>query len=67
MPEKLEIIAKPCNSATCPTIYKDEQGRIFIQGSKLTADTRASISVSEDEEVVEISPDLLEYLRSAQA
>ena len=67
MSNSLQVLIKPCFSGSCPALYQDEQGRIFIQGSKLTADTRASISVSEDEEVVEISPDLLEYLRSAQA
>ena len=67
MSNSLQILIKPCVSGSCPALYKDEQGRIFIQGSKLIADTRESISVSEDEEVVEISPDLLDYLRSTQA
>ena len=64
MPEKLEIIAKPCNSATCPTIYKDEQGRFFIQGTQLQTADRQDVALGEGEAIVEIDSSLLESLRS---
>lgn len=67
MSNSLQVLIKPCANGSCPALYQDEQGRIFIQGSKLAPDTRTSISVAEDEEVVEISPELLDYLRSSQA
>ena len=52
MSEKLEIIAKPCGSATCPTLYKDAQGRLFLQGTQLITTGRQDIALSEDEAVV---------------
>ena len=64
MPDKLEVIAKPCNSATCPTIYKDGQGRFFIQGSQLLATDRQDVALGEGEAIVEIDSTLLEALRS---
>ena len=64
MPDKLEIIAKPCNSATCPTIYKDGQGRFFIQGTQLQATDRQDVALGEGEAIVEIDRTLLEALRS---
>ena len=64
MPEKLEIIAKPCGSATCPTIYKDEQGRFFLQGTQLEATHRQDVTVGDGEAVVEIDASLLDALRA---
>lgn len=64
MLEELEIIAKPCGSATCPTLYKDQQGRFFLQGSQLVTSDRQDVTVREDEAVVEIDPSLLDALRA---
>lgn len=64
MSEQLEVLIKPCGSGTCPAIYKDQQDRLFIQGSKLGTMARQGIEVGDHEEVVEISSDLLEYLRT---
>ncbi|MEM6837874.1 MAG: hypothetical protein AAF609_13575 [Cyanobacteria bacterium P01_C01_bin.120] len=64
MSEQLEVLIKPCGSGTCPAIYRDEQNRLFIQGNKLGVSARQGIDVGNHEEVVEISGDLLEYLRT---
>ena len=64
MSNQLEVLIKPCSSGTCPAIYKDKQDRLYIQGSKLTAPARGQIAIADHEEVVEISGELLEYLRS---
>ncbi|NEZ67713.1 hypothetical protein D0962_33975 [Leptolyngbyaceae cyanobacterium CCMR0082] len=64
MPEKLEIIAKPCSGGTCPTIYKDEQGRFFLQGNLLQTTDRQDVAVGDDEAVVEIDTSLLDALRT---
>ena len=66
MSNQLKVLAKPCGNGSCPTVYQDDQGRIFIQGSKLGSSARDSIAIATHEEVVEISPELLSYLRSAQ-
>jgi hypothetical protein len=49
----------------CPALYQDPQGRVFVQGSKLPQGTRAELGVSEHEEVVEITPELINFLRSS--
>lgn len=64
MSRQLEIVAKPCGGGTCPTIYKDESGKLFLQGTKLPTADKQSIAIADHEEVVEISPDLLEALRN---
>lgn len=64
MSNQLEVLIQPCSSGTCPAIYRDEQNRLFIQGSKLGTLARKEIAIADHEEVVEISGDLLEYLRT---
>lgn len=64
MPEKLEIIAKPCSGGTCPTIYKDEQGRFYLQGAQLEATNRQDVAIGNGEAVVEIDASLLNALRT---
>ncbi|NEQ47578.1 MAG: hypothetical protein F6K00_30155 [Leptolyngbya sp. SIOISBB] len=64
MSEQLELLIKPCGSGTCPAIYRDEQNRLFIQGNKLGAPARQGIDVGDHEEVVELTNELLTYLRS---
>lgn len=64
MSNQLQVLIKPCSSGTCPAIYKDEEGRLFIQGNKLAPIQKEGIAVAEHEEVVEISTDLIDYLRT---
>ena len=64
---KLKVLMKPCDSGMCPILYQDESGRVFVQGTKLRQVDRSQIALSEDEEVVQISPDILTFLRAYQA
>ncbi len=64
---KLKVLMKPCDSGMCPILYQDESGRVFVQGTKLRQVDRSEIALSEDEEVVQISPDILTFLRAYQA
>ena len=66
MSNQLKVLVKPCGNGACPAIYQDDQGRIFIQGNKLDTSTRGGVAIATHEEVVEITPELLSYLRSAQ-
>jgi hypothetical protein len=67
MPEpKLKVLMKPCDSGMCPSLYQDESGRVFVQGTKLSQVDRSQIALTENEEVVQISPDILMFLRSHQ-
>ena len=63
---QLKVLLKPCSSSTCPALYQDAQGHVFIQGSKLSQSARTDIAVADHEEVVQISEDLLTFLRSRQ-
>lgn len=60
----LRTLLKPCNNGMCPALYTDEQGRVFVQGNRLTGASRTGVAVAAHEEVVEISPELLDFLRS---
>ena len=66
MSNQLKVLVKPCGNGSCPTIYQDDQGRVFVQGNKLDASARDGVAIANHEEVVEISPELLSYLRSNQ-
>jgi hypothetical protein len=61
----LKVLVRPCNSGMCPALYQDPQGRVFVQGNKLAQCVRAELGVSEHEEVVEITSELINFLRSS--
>ena len=63
--QNLKVLLSLCDSGMCPTLYTDPQGRVFVQGSKLASGTRTELGVPENEEVVEIAPELIEFLRSS--
>ena len=62
----LKILAKFCDLGTCPTLYQNEQGKVFVQGNVLPQIARAEIAVAGHEEIVELDPELLDFLRSYQ-
>jgi hypothetical protein len=47
----------------CPAVYSDEQGRVFVQGSRLTGAARDGITVGDHEDVVEVTPELIAFIR----
>lgn len=63
-PQGLKVLVRPCDSGMCPTLYADEAGRVFVQGSKLNPAEHAGLTVSNNEAVVEIAPDLIAFLKS---
>ncbi|MEM9217088.1 MAG: hypothetical protein AAGD25_22430 [Cyanobacteria bacterium P01_F01_bin.150] len=63
-PTGLTILARPCDSGTCPTLYVDEAGRVFVQGSKINRSEHSGLTIPEHEEVVELSPELIAFLKS---
>jgi hypothetical protein len=63
--KSLEVVATlECAGKSCPTIYKDEDGKVFIQGPRLRDELMQAINVGDNEEVVEISPEMLQVLRT---
>ena len=60
----LKVLVRPCDSGMCPALYTDEAGRVFVQGSKLNPIQHAGLMVPDHEAVVEISPELITFLKS---
>jgi len=52
-----------CGGGSCPAIYKDDNGRIFVQGSKIDHELRSQVAVPEHEELVELPRELLNILK----
>jgi hypothetical protein len=53
-----------CLGGECPTVYQDEtDGTIFIQGYKLDEDSKNNLSIKNNEEIIELSPVVIEMLR----
>lgn len=63
-PTGLTILIRPCDQGDCPTLYSDTDGRIFVQGNKLDSANHADMTVPDHEGVVEITPELIEFLKS---
>lgn len=64
---KLTLLAgNECAAQTCPAIYRDDEGRLFIQGNKLSPSLKAQISSAEHEEIVELNEELLAFLKTYQ-
>ena len=61
---ELKVLIRPCDSGMCPALYTDAEGRVFVQGSKLNRSTHNGLTVPEHEEVVEISPELIAFLKA---
>ena len=61
--QQLTALFLPCNSGMCPAVYSDEQGRVFVQGSRLTGAARDGITVGDHEDVVEVTPELIAFIR----
>lgn len=55
-----------CGDGTCPAVYKDDTGRIFIQGSKVESNLRNQVNIPDHEDIVELSPALLSILNAQQ-
>ena len=62
--KELKVLVRPCNSGMCPALFSNDEGRIFVQGSKLNRTNYAQMTVPDHEEVVEITPELIAYLKA---
>ncbi|ASC71504.1 hypothetical protein XM38_024560 [Halomicronema hongdechloris C2206] len=63
-PQGLTVLVRPCDSGMCPALYADAAGRMFVQGSKLNRTSHAGLTVLAHEEVVEITPELIAFLKA---
>ena len=63
-PQGLTVLTRPCDQGTCPTLYSDEDGRVFVQGNRLDRANHDGLTVAAHEEVVEITPELIDFLKA---
>jgi hypothetical protein len=52
-----------CGDGSCPAIYRDNSGRIFVQGTKVEALLKKLVFVPEHEEIVELPSELIALLK----
>jgi hypothetical protein len=68
MPSKLRIVAVDpynCLGGHCPTLYKSDDGKLYVQGFVVNGEVRALVDIPAGEDLVEISPGLVAALKSA--
>ena len=63
-PKLVMLTDSGCSGGTCPALYKDGEGRVFVHGKKLDARSKSEIAVGENEDVVEITKELIAFLTS---
>jgi len=66
MVPKLSIISggeSNCAGGQCPTVYRSDDGRIFVQGWKISDDIRRATMSATNEDMVEVPASLLTNLK----
>lgn len=52
-----------CSGGSCPTFYQTEDGKIFVQGNKMSDSDKSSFTIPYSEDIIEIPTELLDKLR----
>jgi hypothetical protein len=52
--------ARDCKGESCPAIHLSDDGRLFVQGRRASAEMRNAIALAADEDAVEVTSDLLQ-------
>jgi len=63
---KLQILAggeTGCAGGKCPTVYKDNDGKLYIQGYVTNKEIKLAAPLGENEDIVEISPELIAAIK----
>lgn len=63
---ELKVIANgeiACAGGKCPTIYKGTDGKFYIQGYVVKEEIKLGASLGGNEDLVEISSELIEAIR----
>lgn len=56
----LKVLADDgCGGGPCPTLYQDENGRVYIQGYFVNKDISNQVNLDNDETLVEVNEELL--------
>ena len=62
--QQLTVLISLCNSGMCPALYLDSTGKVFVQGTKLSSESRDELTVPGHEEIVEITPEILAFIKA---
>ncbi len=60
---RLTVISSICIGGKCPTAYRSDDGRLFIQGYKVDDSLKGTAGLPPGEDMVEISQELLDSLK----
>jgi len=60
---ELKVIGDGCAGKECPTVYQGSDGMLYIQGFKIPSELRDRIRCGSDEDVVRITPALIEVIK----
>lgn len=62
---KITILTKwvGCKNGSCPTVYKDELGRIFIQGFTVKNEDKENFEIPSNEDIIEIPKEFLDSIK----
>jgi hypothetical protein len=55
--------ATACMKGQCPTLYRDADGKLYVQGFRATSNVKERMGLPINEDVVEISESLLEAMK----
>ena len=66
MTMKLTVISggeSGCAGGQCPTVYRSEDGRVFVQGWRVADAIRVTVRPNDQEDLVEVPAELLKTLK----
>jgi hypothetical protein len=52
-----------CSGGSCPTFYQTEEGKIYVQGTKILDSDKVNFTIPYSEDIIEIPTELLDKLR----
>lgn len=54
-----------CRGGNCPSVYKDELGNFYVQGTRINAELKSSISMPDNEDMVRIPSALITVIKES--
>ena len=54
-----------CSGGTCPTVYEDEDGSLYVQGYDVRPETMSKVQLPHGESLVRIDRALVEAIKAS--
>lgn len=55
-----------CMGGHCPTLYRDADGKLYVQGFMASNAVKGRLGIPENEDLIEISDSLLEAMKKVE-